>query len=263
MIVLPTASCCGPPLPRGSSTLMPAPHSAARCPLLPAGACKTFNGWWSLEEPVQWHITLKELVAVRHRIAMYQDDLRCRMVRLWEDNQAVVHVIRSKTSRSQQLMGELRPLMELLESLNITLLPDTSAASLTLQTCFRDSPIATLEVFSHFRRLRLPPIASMPALRIETPPRYQWQTRHGEARGRVDRTLLEVSDVVAESADTGQLSSRPSAPHFLSRPASSRPVSIAESQPALKVSFNRPRPRSQPARAAGRVCWLFIFFHGS
>ena len=43
----------------------------------------------------------------------------------------------------------------------------------------------------------------------------------------------------------------------------SRPVSIAESQPALKVSFNRPRPRSQPARAAGRVCWLFIFFHGS
>ena len=30
-----------------------------------------------------------------------------------------------------------------------------------------------------------------------------------------------------------------------------RPVSIAESQPALKVSFNRPRPRSQPARAGG------------
>ena len=27
----------------------------------------------------------------------------------------------------------------------------------------------------------------------------------------------------------------------------SRPVRIAESQPALKVSFNRPRPRSQPA----------------
>ena len=42
-----------------------------------------------------------------------------------------------------------------------------------------------------------------------------------------------------------------------------RPVIIAESRPALKVSFNRPRPRSQPARVAGRVCWLFIFFHGS
>jgi hypothetical protein len=38
-----------------------------------------------------------------------------------------------------------------------------------------------------------------------------------------------------------------------------RPAIIAESQPALKVSFNRPRPRSQTARAAGRVCWLFIF----
>jgi hypothetical protein len=39
-----------------------------------------------------------------------------------------------------------------------------------------------------------------------------------------------------------------------------QPGLLAESQPALKVSFNRPRPRSQPA---GRVCWLFIFFHGS
>ena len=39
-----------------------------------------------------------------------------------------------------------------------------------------------------------------------------------------------------------------------------RPVIIAESRPAPKVSFNWPRPRSQPARAAGRVCWLFIFF---
>jgi hypothetical protein len=48
-------------------------------------------------------------------------------------------------------------------------------------------------------------------------------------------------------------------------PSSSRPVIGAESRPALKVSFNRPRPRSQPARAAGRVCFglcagcLFFF----
>jgi hypothetical protein len=44
-----------------------------------------------------------------------------------------------------------------------------------------------------------------------------------------------------------------------------RPVSIAESQPALKVSFNRPRPRSQPARAGGpgrraRGCPACLFF---
>jgi len=44
---------------------------------------------------------------------------------------------------------------------------------------------------------------------------------------------------------------------------SSRPAILAESQPALKFRVNRPRPRSQPARAAGRVCWFFIFFHGS
>jgi hypothetical protein len=40
-----------------------------------------------------------------------------------------------------------------------------------------------------------------------------------------------------------------------------RPVIGAESRPVLKVSFNLPRPRSQPALAAGRVCqcWMFIF----
>jgi hypothetical protein len=43
----------------------------------------------------------------------------------------------------------------------------------------------------------------------------------------------------------------------------SRHAILGESQPALKFRVNRPRPRSQPARAAGRVCWLFIFFHGS
>jgi hypothetical protein len=57
----------------------------------PQGERKSFSGWWSLEERVQWHITLKELVAVRRGIAMFQDDLRGRVMRLWEDNQAVVH----------------------------------------------------------------------------------------------------------------------------------------------------------------------------
>jgi hypothetical protein len=72
---------------------------------------------------VQWHITLKELVAVRRGIAMFQDDLRGRVVRLWEDNQAVVQIIRNKTSRSPALMSELRSLVELLDALHITLLP--------------------------------------------------------------------------------------------------------------------------------------------
>jgi hypothetical protein len=40
---------------------------------------------------------------------------------------------------------------------------------------------------------------------------------------------------------------------------SARPAIIAESQPALKFRVNRPRPRSQPARA-GRACVLVVFF---
>jgi len=36
-------------------------------------------------------------------------------------------------------------------------------------------------------------------------------------------------------------------------PVATRPVIGAESRPALKVSFNRPRPRSQPAGPPG-VC---------
>jgi hypothetical protein len=38
-----------------------------------------------------------------------------------------------------------------------------------------------------------------------------------------------------------------------------RPAIIAESQPALKFRVNRPRPRSQPARA-GRACVLVVYF---
>ncbi len=60
---------------------------------------------------------------VRRGIDMYRDDLRGHVVRLWEDNQAVVHIIRNKTSHSPALMAELRVLLQLLESLNITLLP--------------------------------------------------------------------------------------------------------------------------------------------
>jgi hypothetical protein len=41
--------------------------------------------------------------------------------------------------------------------------------------------------------------------------------------------------------------------------ATARPAIIAESQPALKFRVNRPRPRSQPARA-GRACVLVVYF---
>lgn len=89
----------------------------------PAGARKAFGGWWTLPERMQWHITMKELVAVRKGVEMYADDLRGHVVRLWEDNQAVVHIIRNKTSASPVLMAELRLLLALLDSLHIILRP--------------------------------------------------------------------------------------------------------------------------------------------
>jgi hypothetical protein len=63
---------------------------------------------------------------------MYQDDLRGHIVRLWEDNQAVVHIIRNKTSCSlPALTSELHAFLQLLESLHITLLPKYISSELT------------------------------------------------------------------------------------------------------------------------------------
>ena len=89
----------------------------------PQGARKTMGGYWQTDEKLLWHITMKELVAVRRGIATFADDLRGRVVTLWEDNQAVVFIIRNKTSRSPMLMAELRLLLELLDDLGIELRP--------------------------------------------------------------------------------------------------------------------------------------------
>ena len=40
---------------------------------------------------------------MRRGIEAFAQDLRGHVVRLWEDNQAVVHIIRNKTSRSPLL----------------------------------------------------------------------------------------------------------------------------------------------------------------
>jgi hypothetical protein len=101
---------------------------------------------------VQWHITLKEIVAVHSDIAVYQDDLRDSMVCLWEDNQAVVHIILNKTSRSPALMGELRGLMEVLESLNITIgKRDAGGMSEDKDSCFSTMVLGAFStgVFQH------------------------------------------------------------------------------------------------------------------
>ena len=82
-----------------------------------------FGGYWSTQERELLHITEKELLAVRKGVSMHAEELRGRVVRLWEDNQAVVHILKSKTSRSPALMQELRQLLDLLRELDIVLLP--------------------------------------------------------------------------------------------------------------------------------------------
>jgi len=57
--------------------------------LIPTEARRAFGGYWTAD-PIPWHITMKELVAVRLGLSMYADELRGHTVRLWEDNQAVV-----------------------------------------------------------------------------------------------------------------------------------------------------------------------------
>ena len=66
---------------------------------------------------------MKELVAVRRGILRFTDDLRGHTVCLYEDNQAVVVIIKNHTSSSSLLMSELRLLMSLLEQLDIHLVP--------------------------------------------------------------------------------------------------------------------------------------------
>jgi hypothetical protein len=58
---------------------------------------RNFGSWWQDKER-QWHITMKELVSVRKGILAVADDLRGRSVRLWEDDQGVVHIIRNHTA---------------------------------------------------------------------------------------------------------------------------------------------------------------------
>jgi hypothetical protein len=66
---------------------------------------------------------MKELVAVRRGILRFANDLRGHTVCLYEDNQAVVAIIKNRTSSSPLLMNELRLLMALLEQLDIRLVP--------------------------------------------------------------------------------------------------------------------------------------------
>jgi hypothetical protein len=69
------------------------------------------------------HITSKELRAVLYSVETFLPHLRGRRVRLWEDNQAVVAMLTSWTSRNPLLMGLIRRLWWLLDTHDISLHP--------------------------------------------------------------------------------------------------------------------------------------------
>lgn len=84
--------------------------------------CKTARGFWVSKDRDQ-HITFKELKAVRMAVECFLQELQGRRVLLHEDNQAVVHILTSLTSRSPALMTELRKLWFLMDSNGISIRP--------------------------------------------------------------------------------------------------------------------------------------------
>ena len=72
-------------------------------------------------ERAQQHITLLELLFVLNSVQTFRHELRGHTVQLWENNQAVVAILKSWTTKSPDMMRVLRKLWLLLDSLNITL----------------------------------------------------------------------------------------------------------------------------------------------
>ena len=78
------------------------------------------RGFFTTEERSR-HITLKELMAVRLAVTSYGERLRNKEVLHWEDNQAVVFIIRNMVSKSPAMMRELRLLQSELARLDCNL----------------------------------------------------------------------------------------------------------------------------------------------
>ena len=78
------------------------------------------HGFWTPQE-LPWHITRKELVAVRLTVQHFLPLLAGHHVLLHEDNMAVVWILTHFVSRSPELMSELRILWYLLDAHDISL----------------------------------------------------------------------------------------------------------------------------------------------
>lgn len=75
------------------------------------------------------HITLKELKAVRLKVETFLSQLRGRRVLLWEDNMAVKHILTNLTTKSPEMMRELRKLWYLWTPTTSHSAPGTSIRS--------------------------------------------------------------------------------------------------------------------------------------
>lgn len=82
----------------------------------------TARGFWYDEDRLS-HITFKELKAVRYAVESFLPQLIGRNVLMHEDNQAVVSVVTHLTTRSPQMMEELRKLWYLLDTNDVHLRP--------------------------------------------------------------------------------------------------------------------------------------------
>ena len=80
------------------------------------------KGFW-IPPDREEHITYKELKAVRLAILSFLPHVRGRRILLHEDNQAVVRMLTSLTSRSPALMTELRKFWYVVDTNNISVRP--------------------------------------------------------------------------------------------------------------------------------------------
>lgn len=118
--------------------------------------CEEARGFWQPRDRQQ-HITFKELKAVRLAVECFLPALRGRRVLLHEDNQAVVHILTTLTSRSPALMNELRKLWYLLDVNNISIRPRyiQSAANIWADRLSREADDADWRLHPRlFRRLQ-------------------------------------------------------------------------------------------------------------
>lgn len=81
------------------------------------------HGYWRRGTEAALHITAKELKTLRLALISFLPEVRGQHILLWEDNMPVVHIVCNGTSRSPELMQELRLLWGFLAKHNITLLP--------------------------------------------------------------------------------------------------------------------------------------------